>query len=77
MKCLFCNGTGELENPRDIAVTDIKREVAKRLRKEGYSIRQIMKIMNYNSPAAVTHLLKFPLNLHHREEPNEQQNNSI
>lgn len=58
MKCLFCKGTGELESPRDIALIEIKIEVAKGLRKEGYSIRQIMKIMNYKSPSAVTYLLK-------------------
>jgi len=58
VKCLFCKGTGELESPRDIALIEIKVEVAKGLRKEGYSIRQIMKIMNYKSPSAVTHLLK-------------------
>ncbi len=57
MKCIFCKGTGELENPKNFNPMQLKIIAAKALREKKFSIRQIMRIMNYKSPNTVTYLL--------------------
>lgn len=59
INCPICKGTGKLE---EYPVHKSKRppetnEVAKILQAEGYSIRQIMRILNYKSPRSVQILL--------------------
>lgn len=56
MICPICKGSGKLANPKHIKI-DMKK-VCKILKKEGYSIRQIMLILKYKSPNSVQVLLK-------------------
>ena len=42
----------------DIDQLEIKKAIAVGLRSKGYSIRQIMKALNYKSPRSITELLK-------------------
>jgi hypothetical protein len=60
MKCPICKGTGELKEPhaRWVGKVADKKVMAILLRKEGYSIRQIMKFLEYKSPESVQSLLK-------------------
>jgi hypothetical protein len=57
MKCPFCNGVGEIEAPEfKNKLLEEKRLAANTLREQGYSIREIMRIMKYKSPRSV-HIL--------------------
>ena len=56
MKCPICKGTGKIEKPFHSYIT--KRIMARLLKKEGYSIRQIMKFLDYKSPQSIQGLLK-------------------
>lgn len=58
-KCILCKGTGELPIAYGNRKSDIelKKEIAKKLRKEGYSIRQIMRFVDYKSPNSVAKTL--------------------
>lgn len=60
IKCPICHGKGELDGPKNIPKDLLKKKEdwAKLLRGEGYSIREIMQIMNYKSPLSVQMLLK-------------------
>jgi len=62
IKCPICKGTGELEEPKNwpeqLARTQLKRKAAKLLKANHYSIRQIMRIMDYKSVSPVQQLLK-------------------
>ncbi len=54
----MCKGCGEIEAPslsQKIMVE--KKSTAIALRSQGYSIREIMKLMKYKSPRSVTDLL--------------------
>ena len=58
MKCILCKGTGEIIEPNGKKKNmELKKKAAKLLRIENYSIREIMKIMNYKSPKSVQDLL--------------------
>jgi hypothetical protein len=60
IQCPICKGKGVLTEPLTIP-KDLAKErivIAKALREKGYSIREIMKLMNYKSPLSVTLLLK-------------------
>lgn len=59
MCCPICKGTGTLEVPtfKQKALQE-KRTTAKALKEQGYSIREIMKIMKYKSPRSVQTLLQ-------------------
>ena len=54
----MCEGCGEINAPlfRQKLMKE-KEATAKRMRKEGYSIREIMKTMKYKSPRSVDKLL--------------------
>lgn len=59
MQCPACKGSGELPiNPRIRPDMEAKRIAAKALQSAGYSVRQIMRILNYKSPRSVAVLLK-------------------
>jgi hypothetical protein len=58
-KCPLCKGKGELSEPLRFGHRVIDNSVmAKLLRKEGYSLREIMRFLQYNSPNSVAKLLK-------------------
>ena len=60
--CPICNGSGKIVAPNkmpDNAQAE-RADIAKRLRERGYSIREIMRLMNYKSPLSITLLLKSP-----------------
>ncbi len=57
MKCPYCGGVGEIEAPEfKNKMLEEKRLAALTLREQGYSIREIMRIMKYKSPRSV-HIL--------------------
>lgn len=60
MKCPTCKGHGEIEKPGNTIVSRQRRrkEIAKTLRSEGYSIREIMALMSYKSTNSVSKLLE-------------------
>ena len=55
MKCPICKGKGELPEPRQVGRDRAKekREMARVLRANGYSIRQIADFIGYKSPRSV------------------------
>jgi len=55
MKCPVCKGKGSLPEPRKIERdrTHERREMAKVLRANGYSIRQIADFLGWKSPRSV------------------------
>lgn len=54
----MCEGCGKVNAPlfRQKLMKE-KKATAKRMRVQGYSIREIMKAMNYKSPNSVSKLL--------------------
>lgn len=57
MECPLCNGFGEI-TPFKTMQKEKKIIIAKTLYKNGLSIRDIMKIMDYKSPRSVQLMLK-------------------
>lgn len=59
MKCPTCKGHGEVEKPGNTIVARQRRrkDIAQKLRSEGYSIREIMALMGYKSTNSVSVLL--------------------
>jgi transposase len=57
--CPICKGSGTLNAPtfKQKALQE-KRKTAISLKKQGYSIREIMKIMGYKSPRSIQTLIK-------------------
>jgi hypothetical protein len=55
MRCPVCKGKGELPEPRQAGRDRSKerRDMAKVLRKNGYSIRQIANFLGWKSPRSV------------------------
>ncbi len=55
MKCPVCKGKGHLPEPRKVERDRTKEryEMAKVLRANGYSIRQIADFLGYKSPRSV------------------------
>lgn len=53
--CPICKGTGKIKLPYTQTTDDVilKKMMAKVLRKEGFSVRQIMKFLGYKSPRSV------------------------
>lgn len=61
MKCPYCSGSGEIEPPEfKNKLLEEKKLAAQTLRSQGYSIREIMRIMNYKSPRSVHILIHKP-----------------
>lgn len=56
IECPMCKGEGELPTHKALTKKD-KVAMAKLLKKQGYSIRQTMKIMGYKSSRSVWRLL--------------------
>ena len=67
-KCPICNGTGEYELPlparMKVDKTEIKKRIAIELHAKGYSIRQIMRALDYKSPRSIQVLIT-PANENH------------
>lgn len=58
--CPICKGIGRLESPFSKKKSEArdKHSIALMLREEGYSIRQIMRFLDYKSPNTVQEILK-------------------
>lgn len=56
VNCPVCKGKGVLSRPKRRAATN--RVMAQLLRREGYSIREIMRFLGYKSPRSVSELLE-------------------
>ncbi len=56
MKCPQCKGIGIVINPTLLVPKD-KESKVEFLLKEGFSFRQVCKIMGYKSPNSITRLL--------------------
>jgi len=58
IKCPMCEGCGEIEAPHfKQKIMNEKAATAKRMREQGYSIREIMKAIGYKSPRSIQQLL--------------------
>lgn len=59
IECPICKGSGKIKGAKKTAETRKRRraDIAKRLKEEGYSIREIMALMGYKSPQSITLLL--------------------
>ena len=57
MKCPTCKGTGKVKPFHDGSV-ESRRKTAIKLRRKGFSIRQIQKALGFKSQTSVAHLLK-------------------
>ena len=57
--CPICNGSGKIDEPKNLPADLFSQRVAiaKKLREQKFSIREIMRIMNYKSPQSVSLLL--------------------
>lgn len=59
IKCPMCEGCGKINSPHfQQKIMKEKELTAKRMRKRGYSIREIMRAMKYKSPRCVAQLLQ-------------------
>jgi hypothetical protein len=58
-KCPTCGGAGVIDKIviRPIGMTDTNRPLAKKLRKKGFTIRQIASMLGYKNPGSITNLL--------------------
>jgi len=61
-KCPTCGGSGSVNRivVKPVGLTDTNRPLAKKLRKKGYTIRQIASMLGYKNPGSITNLLKGP-----------------
>jgi len=58
IKCPMCEGCGEIDAPLFRQKLMKEKEItAKRMRKQGYSMREIMEAMGYKSPRSIFQLL--------------------
>lgn len=56
--CPVCNGKGVIDKPTLRGkMLDKKESVCKLLRDEGYSVREIMRLLGFKSPRAVQYYL--------------------
>lgn len=60
IKCPICKGHGEIDKAGGIIAARQRRrkDIAQKLKSEGYSIREIMALMGYKSTNSVSILLK-------------------
>ena len=58
-KCPVCHGSGEIDKAGSKTASRQRRKknIARALRKEGYTIREIAALMGYKSPSQVHGLL--------------------
>lgn len=60
MKCPICDGSGKLQMPERKPFTKTEVDlsaIAKRLRQEGYSFREITSIMGFKHPGSISYIL--------------------
>jgi AraC-like DNA-binding protein len=59
IKCPVCNGVGKIEKAGKTVEARKRRrkDIAQKLRSEGYTIREIAALMGYKSPSTVDHIL--------------------
>ena len=59
-KCPTCGGSGEIDRIilKPQGLSDTNKPLAKKLKKKGYTIRQIAKMLGYKHPGSISHLLK-------------------
>lgn len=58
-KCPICKGAGKIKQASMVGKQlRQKKNIAKLLKKEGYSLREIMRLMNYKAVGSVQNLLK-------------------
>jgi hypothetical protein len=56
--CCICNGTGKLPEPlARMEMYPLKVFICKDMRRHGYSIREIQKLLKYKSPRSVQKIL--------------------
>lgn len=58
--CPVCEGTGEVTFSVPIGVPALRKRhkiIAVKMRKKGYTIRNIMKALGYTSPGSISYLL--------------------
>jgi hypothetical protein len=60
MKCPVCNGTGDIGEPKhkEIQIVEVKREMALKLHKQGFSLRQIQKALGYKNVRSIAYLIR-------------------
>jgi hypothetical protein len=56
-KCPLCGGRGEVER-KPPKTTDEDAKLARRLKRKGFTIREIMVALGYRHPGSISHLLK-------------------
>ena len=59
IKCPICKGDGEVEGPLAAVAARQRRQsdIAKKLKAEGYTVREIMALMGYKSTNSVSVLI--------------------
>lgn len=59
IKCPICKGHGEVDGPANAVAARQRRQsdVAKKLKSEGYTVREIMALMGYKSTNSVSVLI--------------------
>lgn len=55
-KCPLCNGCGKIEVEVKPAVSELQK-AAQRMKKDGFTIRQIAKALGKKHPGSISHLL--------------------
>ena len=61
--CPVCGGNGQLEAPKGKTKQDPDgrfAHAAKALKAEGYTVREIARLLGYKHPGSVSHLLSKP-----------------
>lgn len=57
-KCPLCDGCGEIEVEVTVKLSRVEiRKAATRMRKDGYTIREIAKVLGKKHPGSISHLL--------------------
>lgn len=66
MKCILCEGTGELESPKRDRMLDkaIRDSAIRSLHEAGYGIRQLQRMFKFKSPRSIQDILEKSLPKH-------------
>lgn len=56
-KCPICDGTGKLELPRPTE-REFRRQAILCLKKNGFGVRQIQRLLGFKSPRSVSFILE-------------------
>lgn len=57
LACPICKGSGNIPQPYFKNDKNMKEIVVLALRRKGYSIRQIMKFLNFSSPHSISYII--------------------